>query len=92
MDELHPIIDEAVINSRSRQWEKMSKGQLPNFREGDLVLVAHEDFTVGEKLSLRCRGPGRILSCNSEYIFDVEDLRNGHVESVHGARLKFYAD
>ena len=70
----------------------MSKGQLPNFREGDLVLVAHEDFTVGEKLSLRCRGPGRILSCNSEYIFDVEDLRNGHVESVHGARLKFYAD
>ena len=92
MDELHPIIDEAVINSRSRQREKMSKGQLPNFSEGDFVLVPREDFAAGEKLSLRWRGPRRIVSCNSEYVFDVEDLRNGNVESVHGTRLKFYAD
>lgn len=90
--ELHPTVQDTVQENRKRKRESMSKGRLPNFTEGDYVLVARNDFHAGEKLALRWRGPRRIVKALSDYVFQVEDLRNGMVEDCHGSRLKFYSD
>lgn len=92
MSDLHPVVHDALQENRARIRNATSKGTLPNFSEGDFVLVAREDFTAGEKLSLRWRGPRRVVKALSNYVFEVEDLRNGQCESIHGSRLKFYRD
>ena len=56
-EELHPIVQCTLTESRRRMREQHAKGKLPNFIEGDFVLVAREDFHKGEKLCLRWRGP-----------------------------------
>lgn len=69
-----------------------SLGILPNFAEGDFVLVARSDFTAGKKISLCWRGPRRVIKALNDYIYQVEDLGNGIVKDVHSWRLKFYHD
>jgi transposase InsO family protein len=90
--ELHPMVQRDVQENRRRMRESRSAGKLPNFAEGDFVLVAREDFSAGQKLALRWRGPRRIVKALGNYVFQVEDLRNGQVAEAHGTRLKFYAD
>lgn len=90
--ELHPLVAESVRKNRQRSREAASAGTLPNFSEGDYVLVAREEFSAGEKLCLRWRGPRRVVKAQNDYVFQVEDLRNGAVEDIHGTRLKFYRD
>lgn len=92
MDELHPLVEKSLTQQRNRMRVARQKGDLANFREGDYVLVAREQFHEGEKLCLRWRGPRRVTSCMNDYSFQVEDLRNGELQVVHGTRLKFYAD
>ena len=65
---------------------------LPNFSEGGHVPVAWEDFTADEKLDLRWSGLRRIVKALSDYVCQVEDLRNGVIEDIHGARSKFDRD
>ena len=43
-------------------------------------------------MALRWRGPRRVIKARSDYVFKVEDLRNGSTEDVHSSRLKFYRD
>lgn len=92
IDDLHPIVQDAVQSNRRRIRESQSAGKLPNFAAGDFVLVARDDFTAGEKLSLRWRGPRRVVCSLNDHVYQVEDLRNGEVEDVHCTRLKFYHD
>jgi hypothetical protein len=61
---------------RKRHLEKRSVHAI-NFGLGDFVLVAKRDFRVGEKLTLRWRGPKRIVGVLFDFLFEVEDLRNG---------------
>ena len=90
--ELHPFVQDMVRSMRERQRLATSKGQLPNFIEGDYVLMAREEFFAGEKLALRWRGPRRVVKALSDFVYQVEDLRNGQLEEVHATRLKFYRD
>jgi len=90
--ELHPLVQNAVRTNRQQSRIAQSRGQLPNFAEGDYVLLAREDFFKGEKLALRWRGPRRIIKALNDYVYQVEDLRNGQTEEAHGSRLKFYRD
>ena len=92
VSELHPMFGMELEANRRRKRQAASRGELPNFTEGDFVLVAREDFFADEKLALRWRGPRRVIKALSEYVFQVEDLRNGSTEDVHGSRLKFYRD
>lgn len=89
---LHPVVQEALQTNRSKGRKSPSKGSLPNFTEGDFVLVAREDFHTGEKLCLRWRGPRRVVKPDNNYVHLIEDLRNGSVDEVHVTRLKFYHD
>jgi len=90
--ELHPMVQQTVRTNRARHRDSASRGKLANFEEGDYVLVAREDFHAGEKLALRWRGPRRIIKTLSDYVYQVEDLRNGQVEDIHACRLKYYRD
>ena len=51
--ELHPLVEETVRNNRQKSRDSASRGTLPNFEEGDFVLVAREEFFAGKKLALR---------------------------------------
>jgi hypothetical protein len=63
-----------------------------NFDIGDYVLVAKREFHAGEKLTLRWRGPFRIVGTLSDHVYEVEDLSSGRVTSIHASRLQFYSD
>jgi hypothetical protein len=56
------------------------------------VLEAQRDTQAHNKLSLKWRGPKRVLEAISDYVFIVEDLGTGHSTTVHGSRLRFYHD
>lgn len=90
--QLRPIIQDAVQKNRQQGRDVASKGSLPNFTKGDYVLVAREDFHAGEKLCLRWRGPRRVLKPVNDFVYLVEDLRDGTTSEVHITRLKFYHD
>lgn len=90
--QLHPVVKNFLQSGRERHLLSQCCGILPNFMEGDFVLDAQHDFTAGEKLSLRWRGPQLIARSINDYIYQVEDLRNGMVKEVHGTRLKFHHD
>jgi hypothetical protein len=63
-----------------------------NFDVGHFVLEAQRDTQAHKKLSLKWRGPKRVLKAISDYVFIVEDLGSGHSTTVHGSRLRFYHD
>jgi transposase InsO family protein len=90
--ELRPLVQESLRVQREKGRAAASRGALANFLEGDFVLVARDDFSAGEKLALRWRGPRRIVKAINDYVYQVEDLRNGVLEEVHATRLKFYRD
>lgn len=53
------------------------KGALPNVQEGEIVLIARENFSAVEKLFLRWRGLKRVFKSLEYFVFQVKDLRNG---------------
>jgi hypothetical protein len=63
-----------------------------NLDIGDYVLVAKRDFHSGDKLTLRWRGPHRVVGTISDHVYDVEDLLTGKITPVHASRLRFYSD
>lgn len=65
---------------------------MPNFTEGDYVLVAKEERHAGQKLALRWRGPRRVIRAANDCTYEVEDLQTGETDDVHVSRLKFYSD
>lgn len=54
--------------------------------------MARSDFRSGEKLSLQWRGPKRVVKAINDYVYQVEDLRDGTLEEAHISRLNFYHD
>jgi hypothetical protein len=90
--DLQRVVQQTVADHRRRAREAASRGELPRFSEEDYVLVARSAFNAGEKLALRWRGPRRIVKALSDYVFQVEDMRNGTILDTHGTRLKFYSD
>eukprot|EP00171_Calliarthron_tuberculosum_P004300 IDg4300t1 len=92
MEELHPQIESSLSKNRQRSRQVAERGTPANFVQGDFVLVARDDFHKDEKLCLRWRGPRRIIRAVSEWVYIVEDLRNGELTEVHSTRLKFYSD
>jgi hypothetical protein len=59
---------------------------------GDYVLVAKRDLHSGDKLTLRWRGPHRVVGTISDHVYDVEDFLTGKITPVHASRLRLYSD
>lgn len=62
----------------------------PNFRKGDYVLNGILESKTKPKLSLQWTGPYRVTDDKNHYIFEGEDLTNGHKKLFHGHVLKFF--
>jgi hypothetical protein len=45
----------------------------PKFAAGDIVLVARREQRMSENLSLRWRGPKRIIGAISDHVYEVQD-------------------
>lgn len=89
---LHPRVNATLTKNRLQAREHASRGHLSNFEEGDYVLVARPEFHAGEKLCLRWRGSQGVTKALSDYVYQVEDLRNGQLDKVHASRLKMFRD
>lgn len=76
----------------SKKSASSSSGVLPDFTEEKFVFVARKELHAGEKLCLRWRGPRRIVKALNNYVYSVEDLRNGSVDDIHISRFKVYSD
>jgi hypothetical protein len=44
------------------------------------------------KLQVKWKGPRRVASVESDYVFVVENLLTKELKAAHGARLRFYND
>jgi Integrase core domain/Integrase zinc binding domain len=76
----------------SRAHLQHSQATPANFDIGDFVLIAKREFRGGEKLSLRWRGPHRIVATLSPFVYEVEDLLYKTVTPIHSTRIRFYHD
>jgi hypothetical protein len=92
--EIHRKARDSAASSRAsaRNRQKKPPAVSANFEIGDFVLVAKREFRGGDKLSLRCQGPHRIVATRSDYVYEVEDLITKVVTSIHSTRLRFYHD
>jgi hypothetical protein len=64
----------------------------PNFQLGDYVLVAEHRKNRTSKLQVKWKGPRRVASVESDYVFVVENLLTKELKAAHATRLRFYKD
>jgi hypothetical protein len=62
---------------------------IANFTVGDFVL--YSSHAHAKKLSLRWRGPARVIKCPSEHIYLIENLITLERFESHAQRLRFIA-
>jgi hypothetical protein len=59
---------------------------------GDYVLVAEHRESGVSKLQVKWKGPRRVASVESDYVFVVENLLTKELKAAHATRLRFYKD
>ncbi|KAH9089361.1 hypothetical protein LEN26_019240 [Aphanomyces euteiches] len=93
-DKLHRRLADVASTKRARERarrNKKSNVRRAYFEVGDYVLVGKISGGIGNKLAVTWLGPRRIIRSHSDWVFDVEDLRNGVVRQHHVSRMKPYA-
>jgi hypothetical protein len=94
-DETHKTAGDAASQRRALTADRrdLKPGFVAaNLAVGDYVLVAKREFQVGEKNSLRWRGPRCVVNTLSDHVFEIEDLHTGVFTPEHASCLRFYAD
>lgn len=71
---------------------KHRKPQPANFEIGEFVLRANVDERQQDKLSVRWKGPFRIVDTISEQIYVIEHLVTQKRTRAHTSRLRYYHD
>ena len=90
---IHHEVEDMTEQQRERHRKLASKNRLKvNFHIGDYVLIAKNVTKSNSKLYLTWKGPYHIVSSRQEYVFDVEDIITQEARTVHGERMKLYAD
>jgi hypothetical protein len=59
---------------------------------GDYVLVAEHRRSGISRLRVKWKGPRRVASVESDYVFVVENLLTKELKAAHATRLRFYED
>jgi hypothetical protein len=93
--EIHAQVAEKATRDRKASNQKHNdKTHLrsPNFKVGDYVLVAEQRKSGVSKLQVRWKGPRRVASVESDYVFVVENLLTKELKAAHATRLRFYTD
>jgi hypothetical protein len=61
----------------------------PNCQVDDYVLVAEHRKSGVSKLQIKWKGPRRVASVESDYVFVVENLLTKELKAAHATRLRF---
>jgi hypothetical protein len=64
----------------------------PNFQVSDYLPVANHRKSDTFKLQVKWKGPRRIASVESDYVFVVDSLLTKQLQAAHATRLRFYHD
>jgi hypothetical protein len=64
----------------------------PSFQVGGYVLVAEHRKGGTSKLLIKWKGPSRVASVESDYVFVVENLLTKELIAAHETRLRFYKE
>jgi hypothetical protein len=64
----------------------------PNFQVGYCMLVAEHRKSGVSKLQAKWKGPRRVASVESNYVFVAENLLTKELKAAHATRLRFYKD
>jgi Chromo (CHRromatin Organisation MOdifier) domain len=59
---------------------------------GDYVIFAEHRKSGKSKLQAKWKGPRRVASVESDYVFFVENLLTKELKAAHAIRLRFYKD
>ena len=90
---IHHAVEDMTEQQRERHRKLASKTrQKVNFQVGDYVLIARNVTKSNSKLYLTWKGPFHITSTRFGYVFDVADIITQETRTVHGERMKLYAD
>ena len=93
-DQLHRQIAEAADGKRKAERDRRNKKtgvRQVYLTKGDYVLVGRVGNTKPGKLQITWLGPRRIVEVLSDWVFVVEDLRDGSRSTHHASRMKHYA-
>jgi hypothetical protein len=93
-DQLHREAAEASSakrdSERARRNKKSSVKQI-HLQVGDFVLVGRVVGPLTNKATINWLGPRRIVAALSDWLLEVEDLRDGSKTTHHASRLKLFA-
>jgi hypothetical protein len=93
MTEIHAHVAEKATRDRKAAIKKHNDKthvRSPNFQVGDCVLVAEHRKSGVSKLQVKWKGPRRVASLESNYVFVVENVLTKKLKAAHATRLRFY--
>jgi Integrase core domain/Integrase zinc binding domain len=99
--EIHAQVAEKATRDRKAAIQKHNDKKLtdkthvrsPNFFQvGDYLLVAEHRRSGTSRLQVKWKGPRRVASVESDYVFVVENLLTKELKAAHATRLRFYKD
>jgi hypothetical protein len=95
MTEIHAQVAEKATRDRKAAIQKhidKTHVRSPNFHVGDYVLVAKQRKSGMSELQVKWKGPGRVASVKSDYVFVGENLLTKELKAAHTTGLRFYND
>jgi hypothetical protein len=95
MTEIHARVAEKTTRDRKdaiQNHNDKTHVRSPNFQVGDYVLVAEHRKCGVSKLHVKWKGPRRVASVESDYVFVAENLLRRELNAAHATRLRFYVD
>jgi hypothetical protein len=93
MTEIHAQVAEKATRDRKAAIQRhtdKSHVRSSNFQVGDYVLVAEHRKSGVSKLQVTWKGPRRVASVESDYVFVIENLLLKELKAAHASRLRFY--
>jgi hypothetical protein len=95
MTEIHAkVVEKATrdLNAATQKHNDKTNVWSPNFQVGFYALVAEHRKSGTSKLKVKWKGPRRVASVESGYVFVVENLLPKKMKAAHATRLRFYND
>jgi hypothetical protein len=93
MTDIHAQVAEKATRDRKAAYQKHNDKthvRSSNFQVGDYMLVAEHRKSGVSKLQVKWKGPRRVESVESDYVFVVENLLTKELKAAHATRLRFY--
>jgi hypothetical protein len=95
MTEIHAQVAEKDTRDRKAAIQKhddKTHVRSRSIQVGYYVLVAERHKSGTSKLQVKCKGPRRVASVESDYMFVVENLLTKKLKAAHATRMRFYQD